>query len=468
MVTACVLVSACSGGDRMPAVSSADGDEVAEAGEPEPGSPTLWDPYFPTLGNGGYDVDNYELSLSYEPGSGNLEGDARISAAATQDLSSFSLDFSGLDVSEVTVDGEEAEYRDEGAKLFITPSDALAGGDEFEVVVTYSGTPQLTSSESDVEGLGWYVLEDVGSFVLAEPEGAHTWFPCNDHPSDKATVSVTLEVPDGFEVAGNGELVGEGDDGGSRSWSWRSDEVIATYLVAPSVGNYEIERIEQGDEPFLRNFVPPEVADQGVGDLEVTARMITEFEEVFGPYPFGEYGIVVVPEYLGTAMENQTMSLVGIEAATEPDELLLAHELAHQWFGNSVSLEVWSDIWLNEGPATYAEYLWEEATTPGFDVDDAMASLHAEIGGDTPPGDPGASEMFGESVYYRGALTLHALRRTIGDEDFFRLLQTWTDRYRYSNATTEDFISAAGEVSGVDLGDFFDAWLYQDEMPELP
>lgn len=467
MAIACLLVPAC-GGDATPGESGSDAGEVAEVGEPEPGSPTLWDPYFPKLGNGGYDVDNYELSLNYEPGTGNLEGDARIRAAATQDLSSFSLDFSGMEVIGVRVDGEDAEYRAEDAKLFITPRDAVAGGDEFEVVVTYSGTPELTSSESDVEGLGWYVLEDVGSYVLAEPEGAHTWFPCNDHPSDKATVSVTLEVPEGFEVAGNGELVDEGDHGNSSTWSWQSDDAMATYLVAPSVGNYEIERLEQSDEPFLRNFVPPEVVGQGVGDLEVTARMITEFEEVFGPYPFGEYGIVVVPELLGSAMENQTMTLVGIEEATQPDELLLAHELAHQWFGNSVSLEVWSDIWLNEGPATYAEYLWEEATTPGYDIDDAMRSLHAGIEGDVPPGDPGVSELFGESVYYRGALTLHALRRTIGEEDFFTLLETWTDRYRYSNATTEDFISVAGEVSGADLDEFFDAWLYQDAMPDLP
>jgi aminopeptidase N len=197
--------------------------------------------------------------------------------------------------------------------------------------------------------------------------------------------------------------------------------------------------------------------------------MIEVFAERFGPYPFEVYGALVVPEFLGYAIENQSLSMFGIETVTSGSgEAVIAHELAHQWFGNNVSVAQWDDIWLNEGFATYAEALWRDAIDPAFDVDAEMRRRAAGGADLSPPGDPGARGLFSPGVYQRGALTVHALRLTIGDDAFFALTREWNRRFGGASASTADFIALAEELGGRDLDGFFRQWLFDDAMPPLP
>ena len=194
------------------------------------------------------------------------------------------------------------------------------------------------------------------------------------------------------------------------------------------------------------------------------------FAELFGPYPFEVYGALVVFDDFRGALETQTLSVFsGRLFGGLAGELVVAHELGHQWFGDSLTPTTWRDIWLNEGFATYSEWLWQEISNPAFDIDDYARSL-AESGRPVwpAPGDPGPEGLFDSTVYNRGALTLHALRLTVGDDAFFKTLRTYAERFAYRNVTTADFVAVAEDVSGQDLADLFDAWLYGDVTPELP
>jgi aminopeptidase N len=309
---------------------------------------------------------------------------------------------------------------------------------------------------------GWTVV-DGNAYVFAEPDGARTWFPGSDHPSDKATFTIVATVPAGLTAVANGELVETTPHGATTTFQWEMDQPMATYLAVLAVGQYE--RHEQpGPEGIeLRDYV---LAGTPVPDaFGEVAEMLELFESWFGPYPFTEYGHVVVPAF-PAAMETQTMTLIG---AGFDSEEVIAHELAHQWFGDSVTPATWRDIWLNEGFATFGEFLWlEHAYGPGA-MEQYAATLHVMVGGTgSPISDPGVAELFGTGVYWRGGLTLHALRRTVGDDTMRAILTTWHDRYRYGNATTADFIAVAEEVSERDLGDLFTAWLGGGELPPLP
>ncbi|MBT8241060.1 MAG: M1 family metallopeptidase [Acidimicrobiia bacterium] len=449
-------------------LASACGTDVAG----EPGAAGVGDPYFADLGNGGYDVDHYDIAVRYHPRSPEIDATTTIEATATTDLSSFNLDLVGLTVDAVTVDGEEAEISRTDTELVVTPDDGIAEGKTFTVALEYHGEPTTGDLESTPIENGWIRLDSGATYVLAEPDGARTWFPNNDHPSDKATYTFRITVPDGVEVAANGRL--EADtvaDDGYRTWHWEMDEPMASYLATVVIGDYEIERTSSPEGVTIRNFFLPAEYDQAVSDFEVTGEMIDFFSEIFGPYPFDEYGAVTVPVLLRSALETQTMSVFGSDSVdgTGASERIIAHELAHQWFGDSVTPSDWSDIWLNEGFATYAESLWREHSDPDFDIDEEMAEVARRFGSRLGPiGDPGADDLFGISVYQRGGLTLHALRRTIGDDAFFETLQTWTAEQRHSNATTDEFIETAERISGQELDDFFVSWLNATNLPELP
>ena len=321
--------------------------------------------------------------------------------------------------------------------------------------------------------MGWIATGD-GSFVMSEPEGASTWYPVNDHPSDKATYTFHVEVPDGTTAVANGNLVSRTPNpSGSVTWTYDVEQPMASYLAEVAIGDYQVTDTPGPAGITIRNAFDSTIASDVAPAFASTPDMISFFESLFGPFPFDIYGALVVSERTGEALETQTLSIFGDDVVSGDDaSVVVPHELAHQWFGDSVSLESWKDIWLNEGFATYGEWLWTEHAG-GASVAQTAHATQAKLreGSDPmpPPGDPGVQNLFGPSVYLRGALTLQALRSTVGDSLFFDILRTYASRYAGANATTADFISVATQVSGRnDLQPLFDAWLYQSPLPDLP
>lgn len=430
----------------------------------------LGDPYFPSLGNGGYDVIHYDIDLNVDMAAGTFAGKSVLQARATEDFASFNLDFLGLELDDVQVNGQPANFDRSGLELEITPSKPLAAGDSFEVSAAYHGQPQTIDTGMGMT-LGWNTYEN-GVYVASEPAGASTWFPVNDHPCDKATYTFTITVPKPYEVAANGLLKDTKDNGTTTTYRFESGGPMASYLATVNIADFDEESREGPDGLPIRDYYDAKLE---AGDRQPFARtpeMIRFFSEIFGPYPFEAYGVVVLDADFGFALETQTLSLFSKRMISDRmrGEYVAAHELAHQWFGNSVSLETWKDIWLNEGFATYAQWMWLDYRAGREVMESQIREWYRELadGQFPPPGDPSPDDLFSASVYYRGAITLHALRLELGDEVFFKLLSTYYDRFQYGNAGTQDFILLAEEVSGKPLDDFFQGWLYDREMPPIP
>ena len=454
----------------LPVSAADDGDHGARF---SPGSAGVGDPYFPLAGNGGIDVEHYDVELRYTPPAvepapleGHLEGTATIDLEATEDLSRFNLDLRGLTVTEVEVDGRRATFTQEAGELVITPRRGLRDGKDVEVVVEYGGT---TGRPLDATGalFGWVTTRD-GAMVANEPDGAATWFPANDHPTDKATFTFAVTVPAGLVVAANGLLVDRSTEDGLTTWLWdATDDLMAPYLATASIGNYRLSTSTAAGVPVIdaidADLTVPN-ARQTAATLTLTDGMIEFFEGIFGDYPFVAYGSIVDDDSVDYALETQTRSLFSLVA----DEATAAHELAHSWVGNAVSPERWSDLWLNEGWATYSEQLWIEhrgGQTTQQQFDALMRTPANDPLWTVRVGDPGAANMFAGAVYLRGAGTLHALRLRIGDDDFFDLAREWVDRYDDAAASTADFEALAEEVSGEDLDQFFEVWLRTTSKP---
>jgi aminopeptidase N len=458
-----------AGGDTAPGDEAGPDDAAPQDPEPttRPGAGLtgVGDPYFPEAGNGGYDVERYDLDLTWLPDDGRMDGVATITATATEELPRLSLDAIDLDVASVTVDGTAATAEPSGERdLVVTPAAAVAAGATFTIVVDYSAAPQTIDGADPVDP-GW-VADGEEVHVIFEPHGAATLFPVNDHPSDKATYGFRVTVPSGLDVAANGLHTGTEPGDAGDTWVFDAPDPMASYLVQLVIADLEIVESTGPEGLPIRHAFDADVADQFAGSMDRTAEMIEVYSELFGPYPFVAYGAVVVDEPLGFALETQTLSIFGIDAAGS--EQVVAHELAHQWFGNAVSPATWQDIWLNEGFATYAELMWQEHDGDGGpDQFAAGYSGGGWSGLDLPPGDPGAQTLFDASVYDRGALTLHVLRDEIGDDAFTTLVRTWFSTYNGRSASTADFEAMAADVSGQDLTTLFDAWLRAPEMPSL-
>jgi aminopeptidase N len=241
---------------------------------------------------------------------------------------------------------------------------------------------------------------------------------------------------------------------------------MASYLATVAIYPFETS-VQEGPAglPIL-NFVAGELPDVARAALERTPEMIEFLEARIGPYPFESYGAIVVD--LPFSLETQSRSVLSRGHLFAPREEVVMHEVAHQWFGNSVSLEQWQDIWLNEGFATYLSWLWAEESRGAETFDQVVRSSYQPTLLSLPPGAPTADTLFHPTVYVRGALTLHALRLHVGDEDFDEILRTYYQRYRDSNVTTADFIAIAEEISGQSLDDFFQEWLYTTGLPPIP
>jgi aminopeptidase N len=450
------------------------------------GSPGIGDPYHPLDGNGGYDVAGYDLDVRYDPATDELTGTATVTAVATQRLTRFDLDLHGLTVSRVTVDDREATWSRAADELVVTPSVPLPGGRPFATVVRYSGVP-------DAGGDGWsasgFVHTDDGAVVSGQPESAATWFPADDHPRDAASVAVTVTAPADLVAVSNGLLAGKRTSDGWTTWRWEAAEPMAPYLVTLAIGDFDL-REREVDGIRYWDAVDPDLVggddggeddDEDGGDRPLAAQawaaldrqpeVLAFLADWFGPYPFAAAGGTVDqgPGF-GGALETQTRPVYAADDFDDRDGGvgLVAHELAHQWVGDLVRLERWQDIWLNEGFATYAEWLWAEhdgRRTVQERVDDLTAESSDDDIWDVLPGDPGADDLFSDAVYERGALTLHALREEVGDAAFRRVLRTWTSTMAGQAVTTADFVAVAEQVSGRQLDRLFRTWLYTAGRP---
>ncbi len=436
---------------------------------PWPGAPEhgLGDELFPALGQRALDAVDYDVELTYDPLSGELLGQLDLGFAVTERLDRFSLDAGEqLTVSHVLLDGVPVEHRHQLAELVIDAPTVLAPGAEHLLEVEWSAVPVDQQSPIGFT-VGWHRTEG-GSYVLDEPDGLRSWMPANDHPSDKATWSFLIDVPSGLTGVANGMLVShETTPAGRELWQWRATDPMSSYLVLVLTGDYELVEQTTAEGLELTHAVLRTSLAEAQPAIDVTPAMLEFFTERFGPYPFETYGLAVTDSARGLAMETQTRSLFAaadvIGELDEYAELLLAHELAHQWFGNAVSPGRWSDTWLNEGFATYGEWLWLEHA--GYLPLAASAVEALAYGRSFPPNDPAVSQMFDPSVYQGGAVCLHALRLELGDRVFFDLLGEWAGQNRFRSRTTEDFVELAGSVAGRDLATFFDTWLFGADTP---
>jgi aminopeptidase N len=460
------------------AVPLAVGTPPALAVDFTPGSPGAGDPFFPLAGNGGYDVRHYSLGLDYEPQNNALDARAVISARATQDLSRFDLDLRGLHVVQVTVDGHRAMFKREGQELVITPAAGVRKGRAFEVSVEYDGHPNPII-DPDKSKDGWIPTDD-GAFVVNEPQGSPSWYPANDTPKDKATYDFTITVPEGRTAIANGLLMDTVDNGTTTTWRWRSNDPTAPYLATATSGIFETDfgTLPNGLPEY--NAVDPQTRGSGSKDpnpqlawerLALNGPAVDLFSELYGPYPFESVGGVVdwAPNVF-YSLESQTRPMYW----RIPSEATVVHEIAHMWWGDSVTPEIWPDIWLNEGFATWSEWIWSERTG-GQTAAELFDELYAtpedsDAGQDlwfpAPAALPGPAGMFHTPVYDRGAMTLQALREKVGDETFFAILRTWYAENRNGNVTTEDFIALAERISRQQLDQFFEVWLYEEGRPE--
>lgn len=462
-----LLLSSCSGGTSTH-TSSGSGSGVN-------GAPGVGDPLFPKLGNGGYDVNHYSLDLDYDVAHGRLEATAEITADTRQDLAGFNLDLKGLEVTEVRVDGRKARFTRDGQELTVRPASPLKKGVRFRTTVEYGGGP-TAMTDDDGSREGWVRTPD-GAFVVGEPAGSMTWFPVNNHPSDKAAYDITITVPEGYTAVANGELREETTDRGRTTFRWHSAEPMAGYLATASIGKYDVTRSRTSDGLPLYIAVDPSEAEGSGPALGRLGEIVKWESERFGPYPFSSAGAIVdrPPKGIDYALETQTKPIY----AGAPDELTVVHEMAHQWFGDSVTPKTWQDTWLNEGFATYAEWMWEEekglpgrGSEGGRSADEQFTERFENTEDDNDiwdfaPGDPGSPEnVTGTPVYDRGAMVLHQLRKAVGDRTFFGILRDWPAEHRHANADSHDFIAFCRSRTDVDLDDLFDDWLYGDGRPD--
>ena len=440
-----------------------------------PGASGIGDPYFPLEGNGGYDVQHYDLTFSYDPATDRLDAVNKITATATQDLSRFDLDLQQLTVNSVDVNGMAATFTRDGQELVITPAKGIANGSTFMVNVRYGGVPDTIVGSPIVFGSPYgFIHTDDGAFMGDEPNATSTWIPLNDHPSDKATWTFRVTVPAGLEVIANGNLVRHTDSGGKSTWVWDEAHPMSNYLATADIGEWDFRTgTTPGGIPETVGLDPTLLqSNPAAMDFfyDTTAEATDLWDDTFGPYPFDSTGAIAdnatyKGQTIGFSLETQTRPLYSAVRSTST----IAHELAHQWFGDSVAVRTWDNIWLNEGFASFAQYLWDEHKGVRTAHEDFVLDYSRKASDpfwDIVVADPLRDTMFARAVYRRGAMTLQALREKIGDGPFFQILRTWTAQHKDGTATTAEFIALCQQISGQNLSNFFQVWLYTPEKPK--
>ncbi len=442
---------------------------TALAGGIVAGADGIGDDFFPKAGNGGYQVDRYDVDLRYRA-SGRVRVIEVIEAEATPGpgLSSFNLDFRGPRIKVVKVNGAPARFERHGPELVISPPGGLLPAAGFRVRIVFAGRPhKVTDPDGSKEG--WAETPD-GAVAASEPLGTTSWLAVNDHPQDKAAYRIELTTPRRLLGISNGELARRSSTDRTRTTVWKQPDPMASYLAVVAIGRFEIDRGTIAGIPYL-----------AAADAGFPRRVLTSLKRrtraahacltgVAGPYPFQSTGGIVDPSSLGFALEAQTRSYY----PGPPSRDLVVHEIAHQWFGDSVSVMWWDQIWLNEGFATYMEWLCEERSG-GWRTQRTFNRLYADHGpadsafwNPPPAALPGPERLFADSVYERGAMALEVLRQRIGENDFFEVLERWAAENRNGNVTTDDLLALVMTVSGGPVPAAFEEWLYEPGRPAKP
>ena len=432
------------------------------------------DDYLPGHGDRSFGVEHYELDIDYAVEGNRLDGSAELTVTVLEPTRRVVLDLVGLKASKVRVEGARMRRFDQRqGRLAIVLAEEVAPGTELTVSVRYAGHPSPVVDKHHGDA-GWEELTD-GAIVAAQPHGAPTWFPCNDRPSDKATYRIAVTAPTGYTVVANGELDGRRRRGSGETWTYVMDRPMATYLATVQIGRYRVtEHATRRGAPTVRTFAPEDLpAGELEGCFDAQPAMMAAFEEWFGPYPFTSYTAVITADDLEIPLESQGLSTFGRNFCSPewPKVRLIAHELAHQWFGNAVTLAHQRDIWLHEGFACYSEWLWSEESDGPDTCDGWARHYHQRLTDEEQDlllADPGPELMFDDRVYKRGALALHALRLELGDEAFFALLRAWVQRYDGGSVTTEQFLSFVTETTDVDGQALLAPWLYETDLPPYP
>ncbi|MFH9332191.1 M1 family metallopeptidase [Streptomyces althioticus] len=442
-----------------------------------PGARSAGDRLFAYLGNGGYDVESYDVAYDYVADRSLMNSHVRIKAVARQDLSELSLDSAGQRIKVVKINGVRARYEKQNEKLVIEPRSPLPKDKPFTVEIDFvadrTAAPPSPATPGQQRSIsGWWDHGSDGFALLGQPDRAHLFFPMNDHPGDKARVTFRITTPKDMTAVANGTLVSRTSHGDRSTWVYATRDPIPTHVVQAAVGQFKEFR---GTGPHglpLRSFVTRESAVSAAPQVDLAAQHLTWVEEQIGsPFPYETYGVLGVDEY-GAALETATVSTYSADPGLSPREVpTMIHELVHQYFGDAVSPETWDDMWISEGHATFYTFVYQDERKAVPMRDSMERAYEYDMENRSLSGPPGrlvnAADVLG-ATNAPGALMLYGLRQQLGPEVFRSIERTFVERYRHKNATTQDYIDVVNEISGRDFTRYIDEWIYGSKTPPMP
>lgn len=489
-----LFLTACTLQIQAPPGSSASSaaESTADSAPTPDATNGLGDAYFPLEGNPGYDAQHYTIELAVDPVDlRHITGTTTIKAVAKNALPNFNLDFLGLNISTVTVDGAPATFSRKGQELTVTPATPITANALFSVSVAYVGTPITYTDPALIlyapplvpitVTTGWREWSKGYIAAMSQPDGGMTWFPSNNHPADKATYTFRITVAQPKMALASGilqQVIPVNDH--TNTYVWAMDDPMSTQVATVIIGEFALKESKAPNGVPIRNYFPPGLEQKIMDSYDVTGDMMDFLAKIYGPYPFAAYGVAVVPGWIPeSGYETQALTTL---SETPTSAHIIVHELAHQWFGDALTVAAWKDLWLQEGFAQYTEALWAEKTE-GVAAYDAVikeqanhqmlygALLPKSLGRPAlpkfhvfPAVDPGLAYNY-FSAYSAGALALHGLRMEVGDETFFKILPKFVQKYKNVPITTKDFIGVAEEVAGRALSNVWNTWLYSDTLP---
>ncbi|WP_347039700.1 M1 family metallopeptidase [Glutamicibacter halophytocola] len=428
----------------------------------------ILDEYTKHHGSPDYTVEHYDVNLVVKLASNHLDGRAMLRIRALVDLNEIALNLNGLKIIKATCQGRKVSVAKKHHRVVVSTPNRVKAGEHIELNLRYGGNPAVDNGPWGE--VGWEELTD-GILVSGQPVGASTWFPCNDHPSHKSSYRFEVSTDAGYRVVANGDLLSQRRSASRSTWIYEQREPMATYLATLQIGRYAEIVFDRGHHLLAYSVPGNDLAVRGA--FAKQGQMAEIFERKFGPYPFENYKIVVVDDELEIPLEAQGMSIFGRNHLSLDWEAqrLIAHEFAHQWFGNSLTPAGWKDIWLNEGFACFSEWVYSEhcgAMPMEQRARSAWEKLNA-LPQDLVIGDPGPEDMFDDRVYKRGALALYALLKELGDEAFYEMLRDWTGTYQHGSVDAKKFGKHLKKhAPGIETDEILHNWLSELQLPPFP